>query len=328
MRIPITVCRKIGALLLLVPLLGPERISAQSPNRENLEPPDVYQHVDRLRGELELLRKFMARPTEGRPELGISEAEPREVFFQALTLFRKAERFCFEQTRERNREEPQPPSEGQILPGDVYRVVDGALERVLRVKGRLGLKEAVEPGKRIDLKTPSDVLRSIIQANRQFNLLLERKFSPSDVYQQVTIAVGYAERLLGAFPTAESMPQTPASQPNKKPSDVYVRLLDSYQRVRATSISSNHRALKLERPAAELIQNVAPSDVYDIASLLVSELDFLHRQLGSAPPPRPVYFPGKKNPSDVFQRAGILAQQLIELQNHVSENPNWLKSNQ
>lgn len=323
MRVPITVCSKYGALLLL-PLLASERLSAQPPVRENIEPSDVYQLVDRLRGELELLRKFKDLPTEGRPELGISGADPREVFFLALTLFRKADRLCFEQTRERKREEPQPPTEGRILPGDVYRAVDGALQRILRVKKRLKLTDAVAARKRDESKTPSDVLRSIIQANRQLNLLLDRQFSPSDVYQQVTIAVGYAERVLGAFPTSESMPRTPSIQPDKEPSDVYIRLLDSYQRARAISIASNRRALKLERPTDELIQNVAPSDVYDIASLLVSELNFLHRQLGSTPPPRAVYYPGHKTPSDVFQRVGILEQQLIELQNHVSANPDWL----
>ena len=73
------------------------------------------------------------------------------------------------------------------------------------------------------------------------------------------------------------------------------------------------------------IQQAEPSDVYDVASLIVAELAYLHSKLTDAKSPREVYYVGRKFPSHVYQRAGILDRQLIELQRWVLENPDWLK---
>ncbi len=292
---------------------------------EEIQPADVWVHVDHVRQELEQLRAYMGRPKDSRSELDISGAEPREVFFQAVTLFRKADRLCFEQTREQAGEEPMPP-DGKILPGHVYQAVDRALQRILVVKSKLGLTTELAISARDDDRTPSDVLRSIIQANRQLNLLLERQFAPSDVFGQVTLAVGYSERLLDRFPGAVSMPDAPPFAPNKRPAHVYGRLLDSYERIRQIILASGLKVLELKRPDEELIQNVAPSDVYDIASLLVSELAFVHGRIADAEPLRKVYFSGRKFPSDVFQRAGILEAQLVDLERRVALNPDWIRN--
>ena len=72
-------------------------------------------------------------------------------------------------------------------------------------------------------------------------------------------------------------------------------------------------------------QYVTPSDVYDIASLLVSELAHIHSQLDSEKSPRRVYYPGRKFPSDIYQRAGILQAQLLELRGLVADHPDWLR---
>ena len=203
--------------------------------------------------------------------------------------------------------------------------VDQALQHVLSVKAKLGLTSKIVPIKRDPDKTPSDVLRSIVQANRQVNLLLERRFSPSDAFQQVTVAMGYCEKLLERFPKAETMPRAPSFKPNKQPGDVYGRLLKASDTIHAIIQASGLQSLELKHPKQALIEGVAPSDVYDIASLLVSELAYLHSQLPDPAPPRTVYFPGRKFPSDVYQRAGILERQLAELGRAIEKNPAWLR---
>jgi hypothetical protein len=69
---------------------------------------------------------------------------------------------------------------------------------------------------------------------------------------------------------------------------------------------------------------VNASDVYDMATLVVSELSYLWSQLEDAPPPRPAYYPGRKFPSHAYQRAGLLERQLAELSALVDSNPRWL----
>ena len=171
------------------------------------------------------------------------------------------------------------------------------------------------------------MLKAIVQANRQLNLMLERQFAPSDVFQEVTLGVGYTSRLLETFPKAERIPIEPAYEPEKRPVDVYRRLLGCFRRIREIAERSNVRMLDLEVDDAQ-IDAIVPSDVYDVASLIVAELAYLQSQLPASQPPRNVYFVGRKFPSDVYQRAGILELQLIELQKQADGKPDWLKHGQ
>lgn len=290
---------------------------------QDITPPDVFAHVSLVRAELEDLRAYMGRPKDQSPEFPVSEAEPREVFFQALTLFRKANRMSFEQTRTR---EPEPaPPETKIMPGHVYAAVDQALQRIQSVKKKLRLDRQVDKDLPDPSKTPSDVFRSIVHANRQLNLLLERQFSPSDVFQQVTVAIAYTERLIEQFPGANStVPTAPEFETNKVPGDVYRRLLGCFDKVQLITARSGRQVLKLGDVDDMEISRAAPSDVYDVASLVVSELAFVHAELPDAARPRKAYFPGRKFPSDVFQRVGILEKQLDQLAELVERNPEWL----
>ena len=62
------------------------------------KPADVFVRVELLRSELEILRQELGRRSDDRGELKVTKASPREVLFEALALFRKADRFCFERT--------------------------------------------------------------------------------------------------------------------------------------------------------------------------------------------------------------------------------------
>jgi len=298
-----------------------ERVGGLS--REQIEPPDVFVHVGLVRDELELIRFVMGRPKNIQPEIAVTGAEPREVYFQALSLFRKADRLSFEHTRERVSEPKLPP--GRILPGDVYEVVNAALLQVRRVKQKLGISEQSSARPRNDSMQPNDVFQSCVQASRQLNLLLEQRFAPSDVFQQVTLGAGYASRLLEHFPESTPLPNKPEFKNGMRPPDVYLRLVGCFGRIRKIAGDSGLKVLDLEAEGSQkAAEDAEPSDVYDVASLLVSELAYLHSHLAAAKPPRPVFYVGRKFPSHVFQRAGLLEQQLTELETLVTGNPDWL----
>jgi hypothetical protein len=195
------------------------------------------------------------------------------------------------------------------------------LERLRRVKGVLGSFEQSQTRAREPAKTHSDVFRAIVQANRQVNLLLNQQYAPSEVFQQVTLAVGYAAQLRTQF-AGTRMPEAPAYERRKRPADVYRRLITCFARVRAVMQHSGLNALTLDRHP----DTVTPSDVYDIASLIVSELSFLHSHLEGVLAPPDAYYPGRKVPSDVYQRAGLLEALLIDLQALVETSPSWLQT--
>ncbi len=285
--------------------------------RQDVAPADMYVHTLLVRDELELLRLEMGKPQETRRQIGVSNAAPRQIFFQALTLFRRVNRLSFERTRERAIAPEKPV--GTIRFTHVWALVDVTLERLQRVKDTIDIPEQSRKRPRDPSKTPSDVFDSIVQANRQVNLLMDQPIAPSDVFQHVTVAVGYAAQLLTRFP-ATSMAETPAFARRKAPADVYRRLVRCYARVRTVLERSGFTALTLDRQP----EAVTPSDVYDLAALLVSELSFLHAHLDGAVPPPDAYYPGRKFPADVYQRAGLLEALLIDLQTMVDSNPLWL----
>ena len=134
----------------------------------------------------------------------ITNATPHEVYFQAQTLFRKSNRFAYEHTEELKAVPEYPTHE--ISPADVYEVVNASLSLINHVLDKFKFIEHFKEPLRDPSKTPSDVYSAILEANRQLNLLLDRQFSPLDVYEEVSLAIKYAFNLLEFFPNATVIP--------------------------------------------------------------------------------------------------------------------------
>ena len=297
----------------------PAPVSGRSVTVEEILPADVLARVQLLRDELELIRFEMGKPENQQSEISVTNAAPREVFFQGITLFRKTNRLSFELTRTGG-EEPENPPVAILRPYHVWIVVDRALKRVLIVKRRLGIRDKCEEKAQLESTTPTQVFRSVVQANRQLNLLLEKRFTPSDVFQQVTLAMNYGASLLARFPGATRIPKEPAFVRGKRPDDVFERLIECYELVRNIAQRSGVKMLEFKIDKAT-IKGKTPSDVNDVASLIVSELAYLHTLLDNAEAPARVYYPGRKLPSHVFQRAGMLKAQLEELKRRMEKQP-------
>ena len=183
-----------------------------------------------------------------------------------------------------------------------------------------GIRDECEENVQPESTTPTQVFCSVVQANRQLNLLLEKRFTPSDVFQQVTLAMNYGASLLARFPGATRIPKQPAFERGKRPDDVFKRLIECYELVRNIAQRSGVKMLDLNIDKTT-IKGKTPSDVNDVASLIVSELAYLHTLLDNAEAPARVYYPGRKLPSHVFQRAGMLKAQLEELKRRMEKQP-------
>ena len=256
--------------LILAWVVGSSSVCGQETTAPaSLQPADVFVRVAVVRAELELIRLEMGKPRDGSEYLQVSNAVPREVFYQALALFGKSNRLCFEHTRTEATKPAMPT--GQVQPQHVYRVVETALTQLGRVKEKLGIVETVPSPARDASKTPTDVFRSILAANKQLNLLLDRQYAPSDVYEQVTLAIGYTSRLLASFPGATRIPPGPGFERRKRPVDVHDRLYGCFELVRSIAQESGLQVATLTRAEGD-IAAVAPSDVYGLATLVVSEV--------------------------------------------------------
>jgi hypothetical protein len=291
-----------------------------------IEPPDCYARAQLLAAEVELIRQEMGRPQDRRPAPVVKGAAPREVYFQALSLFRKADRLCYEITGDQLASIPHAPPIASIEPGDVLGVLDAAHREISETKARLGIHEDAKEPKRDASKTPSDVFAACLSVTRQLNLLLERPFAPGDVFQQVSLAVAYAGRLLAAFPNIDTTPDLPAFKRRQRPADCYDRIAGVVTNLQKVIARSGLNALQQapERPGD--VNEVVPGDVFDIASLALAEVAFLHAHQGDANPPYPfeANLPGRKLPSHVFQLAGVLESQVNALNKLVDKKPGWL----
>jgi hypothetical protein len=270
-------------------------------------PADCFARASRLGGEVELIRREMGRPVETRPPVTVAGASPRECWFQALAVFRKADRLCAELAGDPVAQVPHVPPLAELQPGHVLQVIDAATRELIEIKRALGIPESADEPARDIAKTPSDVYGALATTDRQINLLLTQPFTPSDVFQQVSLAVAYAARL-GAEPVAAKFAR------GKRPADCYDRLTTCLEHARALVRRAGHPVIDAA-PAAGDPSAVVPSDVYDLASLVLAEVAFLHAHVKSAQPMHPFESnsPGRRLPSHVWQLAGVLEQQLAQL---------------
>ncbi len=284
--------------------------------KRTVTPSDVFSAVQKANQDLDLLRRHMGEPEAIPLDIRVYKAAPPDVYFQALTMFQKANRLSFEITRLQK----QPPSlpEGDILPAHVMVLVKGAHSAIRKVMADLKIPESRSKSTSDPSKTPSDVFKTIMSTNRQLNLLLERRFAPSDVYIATTLAIGYAARLLSQYPSSMRIPDAPPLEREKKPADVYFRLLDCLE-----IISHIYKTAGLEGLDIDTInidkKVITPSDVFDVASLIVARLDFLHKKFGLKKKPRETFYPGRKYPSDVYQYVGILEAQLKQIERFIAK---------
>lgn len=264
--------------------------------------------------DLERLRRFMGAPRINELDIGIRSALPRDLYFQALMLWENTDRLSFEILREHTKPPPAPP--GGLELQDVLIRIRDAHQNLRQAMRQLQIADT--GGAMAGNGIPAtDSFTALLTLNRQLNLLLERHIAPSDVYEEITLAIGYAARLLAPYPDAIRIPAEPPFEPDKLPRDVYLRLIECLRSIVRIFDMQGLAVLTIETSRIDL-DRVNPGDVYLVAAMIVSQLDFLYQRLGSAkPPPQPIY-PGLKFPAHSYQRAGILLAQLQQLQRHLA----------
>jgi hypothetical protein len=230
-------------------------------NLHDVQPPDCFARLGLLAAEVELVRLEMGRPAEGRARPQVAGATPREVYFVALAMARKAERLSLEVTGDVSGAVRAAPL-GQVRPGHVLEVVDGALVAVQAVKQRLGMREEAKAPAREGGRQPSDCLASALAVSRQLDLLLARPMAPGNVLHLLALAAAHTARL----------PELPVLEHRRTPGDVYDRMLAAATPLRALLSRAGHTMLD---PLPARPDATRPSDCYDLAALLLGEIAFL-----------------------------------------------------
>ena len=271
---------------------------------------DVYRSLIQLSDDVNTIRLEMGIEQHAIPAMEVYDAQPREVYFQAQTVFEKLSRLHFDLLRDR----PKPPQivTADATSGDVLALIQQADALVTSIYRYMNISSTV-PNPDIDTytqKTPTDVYILMIGLSRVLNGMIDHQFSPAEAYQQVTYAVSIASTILLEKDVHQAMGDTSIPlEPRKTPTDVYRRLITVNNRIH--QVINHHNGTCLTLGEAEMHRTgVNPGDVYDLASLVVAELSYLRNLINTSSAPHAPYYPGKKWPSHVYQRVGQLESQI------------------
>lgn len=278
---------------------------------EAILPADVLARVELLRAHVSRLQHFMGKGPAPAPLMRVDGAQPREVYSQAQNLERRANRLAFEQARVVRTE--GVPKQQEPGPADVFELVDSALAAILVAEEQLGLEVAVAEESRPESTTPTEVFNAIVEAGGELNNILDEKVSPSDVFQLVTASVHVAAAMQADEPGAGHLPEEPTFEAGKQPVDVYERMQECFALVSDLAQQRGVETLRFKLDPEQLAR-VTPNDVGDLAALVLEELQHLQLKDEGATKAPAAFHPGRRFPSHVYQRAGLLKATLEDLQ--------------
>lgn len=298
-----------------------EPVSGHPVALNSILPADVLARAYLLSDEIELIRLELGRPEFNDAIEKVVNASPGEVYFQAHTSLVKVNQLLYELT---GNKDPLPNTADikSIAPFHVWKIINQAYEQVLKVKLSLQITEHVDEKKQSVDTTPSDVFSQVTLGNSELNSLLSQRFTPSDVYQKTTEAIHLMASLLATEPTVKRIPSPYRFERRKTPKDVYGYLYD----VRSILINiMKYYDINFAEITAASDRDIKPSNVYDLASLIVANLHYVHSLKSAANSPSKVYPVARKTPSDVYQRVSILHQQLLIMEQLHELEPAWLQ---
>lgn len=251
----------------------------------------------------------------------VENAKPREVYFQAVNLYGKTSRLHYNLTAHSISDYDIPAVEEHIRPAEVWAVLTVVLFHINEIQEEYNISSHAAFPPVEENKTPSDVYQSLLLTIRQVNQMLqERPYTHSDVYQEITNALYCLLNIYTIFPGLQ-MQKQPELQPGKKAEDVFVKLISTSQTVRDVMQLSGFTMLEL---SVVQPRNIKPGDIYELAVLITSELKFLHSKIAPEKTLHNAAYPGIKFPSHVLQRLTYLHNHLQAIEQKITKNPGWI----
>src|SRR5688500_9239407 len=171
-------------------------------NEDEITSEHTCGRIGQVLEELEALRLEMGRSRDARVPMQVRDASPREVFYHAQTVHRKANQLCVEMGAAAV-EPPTATQPARARPSDVLRIIDSTRERLVRARSLLRIEGATFqpelPGPLVrDIgKEASDTMTGCLVASRQLNAMLARPFASQEGQERLLRALALCELLLG-----------------------------------------------------------------------------------------------------------------------------------
>lgn len=277
-----------------------------------IDVPQLDMVLDRVRAEVELLRFHMGKPLNVQAPPAVDDVQAHEAYLQAQNLFRKINGLARELIGAPRQTPPVAPPAEEIVVADVYQPLEASLEQVLALKAGLGISAEADTPRRTAARDLTSVYRATVQTNRQLNLITDSPFTAREVYEQISLAITYAGGILSAYPEIQSIPETPPFEAGKSPDDVY-RLLSTCLRLNRRIAQNVDFPLLRYDPRDFRRGEALPSDVYDMATLLVSYVGHIATKLDAPEIYPEIAAPDLVFPAHAYQHAAVLREQLTQI---------------
>jgi len=169
---------------------------------------ELVAEAEQLRLILDLLRRRMGAPIAAPIGITAENVSMHDLVFQARSFHNRISRLCFETLRSEIPTPAAAPNADNTQ--EVLGLLRGAREPLTRIMTALLPGTAVPPA-RVEggVRDPAQLFTTLQRLNKQTDMLLERPFTTADVYSRLTLAVGYAARILSLFPQADFLPTEP-----------------------------------------------------------------------------------------------------------------------
>ena len=289
---------------------NPEPGALASSQAVAFTPAQLHQQIGQLRADIELIRQHLGKRSPRHRTFKISNAETRQLFFQAQTLFRKCNHLAMDFTVA-ERQAPPPAPAGNISTAEVQALLASAHEQLILVKQELGIEQRSEPPRLERRRTASDALHGIVEAGNVLNQLTMTPATWEGIYDRIVQMLTY---LGGALPEDNRYPALAPYVCCKQPEDVYVSLATTLRGLAPLAEQVQLNLLKVRR-----IQppegGASTSTVYDLTTTMVSDIGEITLRLENADDVAPPDYPrpGRILPAHAWQLAQALGTQLERL---------------
>ncbi len=283
---------------------------------------DLLQSLKQTQSHINRLATHMGVTPKSNQLYQAKQVEYHDIYFQLDRLYEKTRQLYFENTNEfpplTQQNKNTSSLEASIMLTDKINHILALLENHLLISNiHITKAQGPEP-------TNPILLDMLVILNQNINQLVEHETQPGDVYKLITLAVYYADEILNAMPVTKSVDRNITFIPNQKPYNVYVSLLKNIEILKEIGDACHIHSIQLNSKILDE-DKISPNDVEDLAQMTVGELSQLADNMNISLKNIDSYYPGKKYPSDVYQRSMLLQLQLTHILTYLKAHPDWAR---
>ena len=303
------------------PTSNPNFSELQNVYGNNISPIDVFTELSEINERLTYMMAQMGIKPDQEDILSISNASPREIYYQAIHLVKMSNRLSNDYLN-KTISFPSYPR-GGITSSNIFTLVNLSLGIIKQVQDKLKIKNEPQALTDQNIVTPSNIFNTLLNTTVKMSNILKYRTNPTDTYAQLQESITYTAALLQTFPNSNPSPTSIEVNSVKYPLDVFNQLVNCYNLVKAIGAASGIKMLDMNINVPN-VKNVDINEVDQLSYIILSEIAYLYEiKTGLTPNVEKENLIPKFH-SDLFQQGVSLQAQLQELLAYVKSDPDWL----